>query len=303
MIPTISVIIPSSRHDKVQDTVNGLKAQDTGDAFIEVIVVSPFKLVNRVDCLMHLKTIQTDRLFVPGKMRNIGAAASHGEYLAFIDDDCVPPSNWLSALLQMFHEEPKLAVAGCRVVSLNKSYWSRAADYALFAAYQYFSRKKIALGSAAIMFKRSCFEKVNGFDEELRASEDWDMSLKLQKHGWDCMFNPQVEVIHNHGCGTFPGILKKSYLYGFRSRLVVQRRHRKQMSWLAKLSISMGSPWIYWLLIIPYSFLMCILKGVDFIRRDKKVVLYFPILFISQVVYHVGVLNGLIKERRGIDTV
>ena len=301
MIPTISVIIPSSRPVQVRETINGIITQDVGTDFFEVIVVSPYTIDDNFENLIQIKTIRTNSLFPPGKMRNIGAAAARGTYLTFIDDDCVPPSHWLSTFLQIFQEEANLAVAGCRVVSSNKGFWCRAADYALFGACQYFSRKKIGLGAGATMFKRSCFEKANGFDEGLRASEDWDISLKLQKLGWDCIFDPQVEVIHDHKCDSLSLILKKSYAYGIGSRLVIQNRYRNQMSWLAKLAVTMGTPWFYWLLILPYSFLVCALKGASFIRHDKNVIMYFPVMLISQIFYHIGVLNGLIQERSSLN--
>ena len=298
MSPAISVIIPSSRPEEVVETIQGLERQDLDKDLFEILVVSPFKLDYRQIGLPRIRTIQTTYLYAPGKMRNLGAVEAQGDYLAFIDDDCIPPVRWLSTLLNILQEQAKVAAVGCRVISLKKSYWGRAADYALFAAYQYSTRKRIALGSAAIMFNRSRFEEVGGFDETLKASEDWDVSLKLQDGDWDCIFDPQVEVLHDHGCYDFLAILKKSYMYGLRSRLVVQNRHKDKMSWLAKLSLYMSSPWLYWLLIVPYAFLVCIFQGIDFIRWDKKIILYFPVLCICRLGYHIGVFNGLVNDKR-----
>jgi len=294
--PTVSVIIPSGRPDQVTETVTGLKNQDFDHQLFEILIVSPVFFKHQREGYPEIRTVQTDRLYPPGKMRNLGAAAAGGHYLAFIDDDCIPPSNWLPAVLPKFQNRERIAAVGCRVVALKKTYWSRAADYALFSAYQYLTPRIIALGSAAIIFKRSCFEKANGFDETLEASEDWDICLKLQAKGYYCLFDPEVEVRHRHGYHSFLSILKKSYLFGIRSRLVVQTRHKGALSWLARLSVAMKSPWLYWILVGPYALLVSILQGFDFFRKDRRILLHFPVVLTSRIAYHVGVFTGLLRD-------
>ncbi len=299
MEPHISVIIPSGRPEMVGETIKYLEQQDINKGSFEVVVVSP-KADQFYGTSENLRVVRVSvaHLYPPGKMRNIGAAAAHGDLFAFIDDDCLPPSNWLSASEQAMQEEDSCAAVGCRVVGLENDFMTRCADYSLFSAYQSHTKKITALGSAAIMVDRKAFAAVGGFDEELMASEDWEFSLRLSAKGWICQFEPHILVRHNHGCNTFARIMKKAFLYGKRSRLITQERHREQMSALAKLSLSMRSPWLYWLLIVPYSLLVCIVQSADFIRREKRIVCYFPVMLASRLVYHCGVLRGLIEEAR-----
>ena len=292
----VSVIIPSGRPDQVGKTIEALKDQDFSSKKYEILIVSPSPAVFDHKQSPQIKFVRTDRLYPPGKMRNLGTEVARGAYLAFIDDDCIPPPLWLSTLLRILKASIDAAAVGCRVTALKNNYWGRAADYSLFSAYQYYQVKEISLGSAATLIRRDCYLEVGGFDEFLTASEDWDISLKFQSKGRICLFDPKVEVQHDHGCYSFSSILKKAYLYGYRSRLDVQRRHLEQMSWLARLSLKMKSPWLYWLLVVPYALLVSTLQATDFIGYDRKYILYFPVVLLSRVLYHTGVLIGLARN-------
>ncbi|KJS01691.1 MAG: hypothetical protein VR65_08055 [Desulfobulbaceae bacterium BRH_c16a] len=293
----ISIIIPSGRPDRVGETIQALEQQTLSGLEYDIHVVTPFAdRLERKYTAVHVD--RTDLLYPPGGMRNIGAAASSGDILAFIDDDCVPPQNWLSETMKSLSLEKRVGAVGCRVVSGDNNFWSRCADYCLFSDYQGFHDRQGALGSAAVLVYRQAFDEAGGFDEALLASEDWDFSLRLQENGWKCRFVSSVEVQHNHGRGSFIGILRNSYRSGLRSGLVVQERYGNSISWLAKLSISFKSAWLYWMLILPYASAVSLLQAIASIKRDANVLWYFPVMFVSRVVYHFGVWKRLITDSR-----
>lgn len=290
----ISVIIPSARSHDVGHTVDALLSAEV--LAEEIIVVAQLNPEHDALAGKGVRFVHVPALYPPGKMRNIGARAAQGGLLAFIDDDCIPPPGWLRKLRDVVRKEKNVGVVGCRVVGIKNDFWIRCADYSLFAAYQHMSEKSCSLGSAALIVKKDAFEEINGFDEGLKASEDWDFSLHLAEKGWKCIFTPEVEVFHNHGCNTLKSILSKSYSYGLRSNLVVQRRHLSKMSWLARLSVAMGSPWLYWMLILPYSALVTLFQVCEFFRGDRKVLAYMPVIFGSRCAYHVGVWKSLFQD-------
>jgi GT2 family glycosyltransferase len=296
--PSISVIIPSGRPNLVLETVEALEKQELAGTAVQVIVVSAEASSLEKNLGPQVVVVEVERLHAPGKMRNIGAAAASGMYLAFIDDDCLPPSQWLHTQLQVLRDDEQCGMVGCRLTARDENFWARCADYSLFWAYQQHKRIQTPLGSAAIAVRTHAFKQVGGFDENLLASEDWDFSLKLLARGWTCWFDPRVEVAHNHGCDTFGKILQKAYRYGQRSRLAVQERHKGQMSILARISLRFGSPWLYWLNIVPLSLIVCTAQFINFWGDEKRISLYFPFMVISRMAYHCGVLHGLINERK-----
>ncbi len=295
---TVSVIIPSARPDKVIDTLNGLSTQTFASHIIEIIVVTPKSA--RQDSenawFPKVKVATVEELYPPGRMRNIGAKLATGDYFAFIDDDCIPETRWLEKLFEEISFSHKVGMIGCRVVSGNKGFWAESADYSLFAAYQYQKKQFVDLGSAAIVVKKQAFMDVQGFDETLLASEDWDFSLRLRQAGWRCLFTPEAEVLHFHGRESFVSIAKNAYRSGFRSGLIVQKKHYAHISWLAKISVRMGTAWWYCSLVLPYALALTLMQGIELAQTDLKKCLHLPMIFICRLLYHCGVWRRLVED-------
>lgn len=287
------MIIPSSRINAAKRTLFSLLEQDFEKDDFEIILVTQY--IKDFDELKNdrIRFAQVPQTYPPGRMRNIGSQIARGTYLAFIDDDCVPPPNWLRILLDSISRRKDIGAVGCRVVANKKRFWPRCADFVLFSAYQYRRQCYIDLGSAAIMVNKSVFREVKGFNEQLLASEDWDLSLRLRKAGSRCLFTPEVEVLHHHGRETFFAIIRSAFSSGLHSGLTVQKKNRNQLSWLAKLSLRFGSPFLYWLLIVPYSTAVTIFQAIEFIKTDLVVLLYIPMIFLGRLAYHCGVVKQL----------
>jgi GT2 family glycosyltransferase len=221
-------------------------------------------------------------------MRNVGAERARTDALAFIDDDCLPPPDWLERMRPIVGS-PAVGMAGCRVVSARRSFWNRCADYALFNCYQGYRAVDLPLGSAALVVRVEAFRQAGGFDESLLASEDWDFSLKMQRAGWRCRFIPEVEVLHDHGRGRFREILRQAFRSGRQSGLTVLRRHYGHVSPAGRLGVILASPALYWMLILPYALLTATLQALPALRRDPLVIAFWPIVILSRMAYHAGV--------------
>ncbi len=291
-----SIVIPSARKDCVYRTISSLALQTLDLKHYEIILVTPEFDDFNIYPLIPLKVVPTKKVFPPGKMRNIGAGESRGEFLFFIDDDCLPPVKWMEKALEVFYYEEAIGAVGCRVVSANPGFWHRCADYALFGTYQHSRFSYRDIGSAALVIRRKAFEGSGGFNEVLFASEDWDFNFRLQRNGWKCAFNPDVEVLHDHRRGSIQGILKQAYRSGFYSSLAVQRAHFERLSFLAKISVKMGSPWRYWLLIPFYAFAVSFLQMIE--QRDSvmKFLLFIPMIFIAKCCFQFGVWHSLVRD-------
>jgi GT2 family glycosyltransferase len=245
-----------------------------------------------------IKAIRTSDLFPPGKMRNIGARHAVGEILFFIDDDCIPPHNWIELISRIFMNNLNIGATGCRVISVNDTFWHRCADYALFSRYQYNTIFQGPLGSAAIAVRKKAFASVNGFEETMLASEDWDLSLKLEENGWLCRFDPSIEVRHDHRRGSFYGILSMSFKSGFRSGLFVQEKHRNRMSVAALILLRLKRPFLYPIAILPYSLVLTLFLIWELWRTDPRVFFFGPFIFLSRLSYQVGVWVRLMRQQK-----
>jgi len=298
MSKLISVIIPSGRADRVFHTIEGLCQQSVVRAQYEIVVVTPEPAKMKSLERFNVRVKAVNRLYAPGKMRNIGANVASGEILFFIDDDCIPPADWLAGLMVTLKSNDKIGGVGCRVVGLDSFFWSRCADYSLFASYQCHQRIICDLGSAAIVVRRGAFKAVNGFDEDLLASEDWDLSLKLKEKNWLCVFDPSVEVQHDHRCNTLARIIVKAYLFGYYSGVVVQERHIKNVSWLARISVRLQNPLLYPLLIVPYGLAVTLLQLWEHKGTEPRLIYFVPVMLLSRIAYQIGVWISICNQKR-----
>ncbi len=105
---------------------------------------------------------------LPAKARNQGAKVAKGDIFLFIDaDNILLPENFLNTLLKKFNQK-NLAVASFPIYPKGK-----LIDRIIYGAYNnlvYLT--KIPFATNSILVRRDVFEKVGGFDEEVKFSED-----------------------------------------------------------------------------------------------------------------------------------
>jgi len=244
----------------------------------------------------RINIVESNKLFPPGKMRNIGANHAQGDSLFFIDDDCIPPPEWIEFTSRIFVENSNVGAVGCRVIGVKDTFWDRCADYALFTGYQSKKAFKGPLGSAAIAVRKEAFESVHGFEENLLASEDWDLSLKLISKGWHCFFNPDTFVRHDHRRDRLCKIIRMGYLSGNRSGLVVQKMYKDKISIPASILVRFKNPWLYPFISIPYAISLALFQITSLLKSEKKVIIYSPFMIICRIAYQSGVWIRLIKK-------
>ena len=291
----ISVIIPSGRPDRVADTLRSLANQTVPQEKYEIVVVTPESGVLPQVYARNILVISTDCLYPPGRMRNIGAKNAHGKYLLFIDDDCKAPEGLLQHMTHVLNTKKEVGAVGCRVVASAGTFWNRCADQALFTAYQLKKTGSVsALGSAALAVRWDVFTEVGGFDEELKASEDWDFSLKIQKQGWQCWFSQELEVLHDHRRGSLLDILRSAWQYGRDSGLKVQQRHQEAVTWVARMMVAAANKKIYWVPMLPYSLFLTLVWLLE--TRPVRMLPCLPVLFLARLSYQCGVYKSLQEE-------
>lgn len=299
LLPQASVIIPTGYPDRARLAVEALLEQSLPPDMYEIILVAPETYKSLFESIEKIRTVFTENLYPPGRMRNLGAKIACGHLLFFLDDDCIPPGDWLETMISEMNRQSDVAVLGCRVITSNKSFWSECADYAIFSPYQRFKRTLGSLGSAALTVKRDVFHEVAGFDENLTASEDWDFCLRVIRSGRKCLFIPEVEILHQHRRESFSDIMKSAFLSGYRSGLFVQQKYPDKMSWLARSSVFLGRRGLYAFLIFPYSLLLTLNNLRLFFFRDTAVLFYFPFMFLAGISYHFGVWQRLRSDKTG----
>ncbi|MBI2208423.1 glycosyltransferase [Candidatus Woesearchaeota archaeon] len=176
----LSIIIPTLNEEKyLPKLLDSVKNQSFKD--YEIVVAD----YNSKDKTRQLAKKYGCRIVKGGKppiARNNGAKAAKGGILFFIDADCIMGKDFLKKSLDEIKRK-NLDAAGCYVWPLGKRIVDKIA-FALFNFWIYATQffYPHAPGSG-IFCKKSVHEKIRGFDEKIRLSEDMDYVRRAGKHG------------------------------------------------------------------------------------------------------------------------
>jgi N-acetylglucosaminyl-diphospho-decaprenol L-rhamnosyltransferase len=83
---------------------------------------------------------------------------------------------------------------------------------------------------AFMMFRRSAFESIGGFDERfLLYFEDMDLCVRLRSRGWKVLLDPNVVVAHRHRAASRKSLLGWSTRQHIRSAVRFYRNHPRHL--------------------------------------------------------------------------
>lgn len=218
----ISVIIPTcNRNELLSNCLNRLKPaiQNFNGNFYEVIVTDDSK-----ECIAA-SLIKTKYPWVkwiegskkgPAANRNNGAKYANGEWLVFIDDDCLPGNDLINAYNNAINIYKETEVfEGCIKADREKQNFLEESPV---------NEKGGCLWSCNFMIATNLFQKLQGFDPAFpyAALEDVDFRYRINK------INKKIEFIQN-ACVIHPWRIERNILSKtkkrFESTLYLLKKH------------------------------------------------------------------------------
>lgn len=125
-----SVIIPTYNRSRfLLNCLSGIGRQSVARDLYEVIVVddgSEFSHSENIE--KEIPSYNVDIKYFrqensgPASARNLGWKAASGDYIIFIDDDCVPSENWLSDYIDAVQTHPSGYAYGGDIIGTGEDY-------------------------------------------------------------------------------------------------------------------------------------------------------------------------------------
>jgi len=180
-----SVIVPT--HNRKETLARCLQALSEQDYPNEIIVVDDGSQDGTRE-MIAAQFPQVKYIFQenrgPAAARNRGIGQAHGDVIAFTDDDCVPPRDWLTKLEEGYARHPEIAGAGGGIIAPQELLRQNIfAQYERYLNWDVFGARDEEIlggiecpngGTANMSYRKTVLEQVNGFDENfpVAAGED-----------------------------------------------------------------------------------------------------------------------------------
>lgn len=150
------------------------------------------------------RVLRNDRPAGPAAARNRGIAATTADVVVLLDSDAEPCAGWLAPLLAHL-DDPEVGGAGPRVVAVDDGSplgayeaVSGPLDLGAWAATVRPDGPVPFVSTTALVLRRSLWEELGGFAEDLRFGEDLDLAWRAAAVGRPLVYEPVAVVAHRH---------------------------------------------------------------------------------------------------------
>ncbi len=165
--------------------------------------ITPRPTIRRRYCrTFHWPGVPTKVLTVPDggqpAPRIEAVACARGDVLLFLDDDVVPPEDWIHRMCAPIVDGAADAVGGgVAIAGSVKEEWTRPEHEEWFASTAHWeaSREPMLVG-ANMAIARRVFDTIGGFDEDLRSAPDSAFSLRLVNAGFRLVLRHDIVMMH-----------------------------------------------------------------------------------------------------------
>jgi GT2 family glycosyltransferase len=222
--PLVTVVIPTrNRPTALRRCLASLAAQAYPAAAFETVVVddgsTPAVTPDAGPGLRNLRVMRQEHAGA-ARARMTGVGEARSGLLAFVDDDCALPADFLATAERVFRTRPDTQVAQVRILNPEPDnpygrLWTFNLDRQSLANLRPAPDGRLlsATLGGVMVARREVFREV-AFDARLRtALEDADLSYQLAARGIAVHYEPELRVFH-HVPTTLAGYLGQFWRYG-----------------------------------------------------------------------------------------
>ena len=231
--PLVSVIIPAYKVARfISATLDSVLSQTFKD--FEIIVIndgSPDteELKRQIENYSHLITYITQSNQGAGAARNAGIRTARGEFIAFLDGDDLWLPDFLKEQLALIREDGGFDLVYADAVNLDGAKRSRITNMEVNPSRGSVTAESLIAGdcnviTSSVVARRGLVLEVGLFDESFPNSQDFDLWLRLAKHGARIKYQKKVLVRRR----VYEGSLASNPINSFAGEISVLEKTRQR---------------------------------------------------------------------------
>lgn len=186
----VSVIVPTyNRCNTILESVESVLEQSYEN--LECIIVDDCSDDGTYDVIQRIKDkrikyIKNNVRLGPSKSRNIGCIHAAGSVIGFNDSDDIWKKQKISIQLETLLKNDDYGMVYCPYLHSIGNRVERKPSYGVPLKYLSgnifnFLLEGNVIGTPTMLIKKSCFTASGGFDENLKALEDYDLALRISR--------------------------------------------------------------------------------------------------------------------------
>lgn len=223
-----AIIITKDRPLYLQNAVNSVKNQSC--KVNEIIIVDNGSNIKKYK-YSKVKYIKTNYAIGASLARNIGAANSNSEFLAFLDDDDVWDKNYIKNSKKYFSKNfiliGKIHSKFNKKIIENKSKNFNDINSSLKNLYI----KNPGIIGSNIIIPKTIFNDVKGFDKNLPLGQDKGLAIEAKKKGYK-LIRTDAKVYFDENT---EGVRNTSLVNYFKGKIKFFAKYKNEMSLITKL--------------------------------------------------------------------
>jgi cellulose synthase/poly-beta-1,6-N-acetylglucosamine synthase-like glycosyltransferase len=328
--PLVSITIPCRNEvNYIGNLLESILRSDYDKNLIEVFIVDGMsddgtrELINR-DYLSkydNIKILDNTKKKTPYAF-NLGIKKSIGEIVVILGARHIVSSNYISEVVEVLRKRKEIGCVGGIVHNIYENKTSEIISKSMASPFgigfnNFRSITKDAyvdtIGSPA--FRKSIFEELGYFDENLTRNQDDDFSFRLKKAGYNILLKSNISIQYSVRA-SFNKLFKQYKQYGY-WKVFVNKKHKTVttlrqlfpliflLSFLVfPLLVLINYKFIYFFLLEIFSYLLLNFifafkaNGFNFIHIFKQMYTCFILHFSYGLGYLEGILDFLILNKK-----
>ena len=312
---SISIIIPALNEEKmIGRCLESLTKLDFARERFEVILVdngsrdNTLAIAESFKDRLNVRILQKTGVRISA-LRNTGAQVASGNILAFLDADCLAPSDWLDRIFALAPADGA-GVLGAHYLLPESSSWVGRTWHRYQEAPKAGEVSHIPAGD--LIMRRDDFLRLGGFDETIQTNEDYELCERARAAGMKVRAFPEIGVVHLGTAQSLKVFFRKQAWHGTHVIKVFLRdmfrsHNRKAVffaayTFLCLVAAVVGAAWALvgrgsWSLLVASVAALCLPPTALSARQvltSKRLLDFFP-LFALYLTYGIARAKALLS--------